>query len=47
MNFFGDESFGAWQDGFNFGEGFGCAATFIGFLVFLIVAALLWQFVFN
>jgi hypothetical protein len=42
---FGDSPLGDWPGGFD-GEQ-GCAFSFIGFVVFAIAVALLWQFLFG
>jgi len=47
MNFFGDGPLGPWPDKFTFVEELGCAFTLIGFVVFLVVATILWQVLFN
>src|SRR4051812_27014369 len=36
-----------WQENFTFPEDWGCALTFIGFIVFVIVGAILWQVLVN
>jgi hypothetical protein len=46
MNFFGDGSLGD-PPQFTIGGDWGCAFTFIGFVVFLIVAAVVWQVFVN
>jgi hypothetical protein len=47
MNFFGDGPLGPWEERSPFEGEKGCAVAVIGFLVFLIVAALLRQYVFQ
>jgi len=37
---FGDEPLGPWDHRFTFGEDLGCAFPFLGFVVFVVVAAL-------
>jgi len=48
MSFFGDDRpLGPWDHQFNFPEELGCLATLAGFLVFLVIVALLQQFLFK
>jgi hypothetical protein len=39
--------YGDWGAGFTFGEDWGCGFTFVGFVIFVIVGAVLWRFVFG
>jgi hypothetical protein len=44
---FGDEPLGPWDHRFTFGEDLGCAFPFLGFVVFVVVVTILWQYFFN
>jgi hypothetical protein len=46
VNFFGDGSLGD-PPQFTLGGDWGCAITFVGFITFLIIAAVVWQTFFN
>jgi hypothetical protein len=47
MNFFDGGPLGPWQERFTFVGELGCAFTFIGFVLFLVVVLILWQVLFN
>jgi hypothetical protein len=43
MNFFDDGPLGPWEEKFPFVEELGCAFTFAGFVLFLVVVLILWR----
>jgi hypothetical protein len=47
MNIFDDGPLGPWQEEFTFVGEKGCAATFIGFVLFLVVVLVVWQVLIN
>lgn len=47
MNFFDDGPLGHWQERFTFGEEWGCASSFVGFVLFLIAVLVLWRYLLN
>jgi hypothetical protein len=47
MNFFGNGPLGPWPERFTFVGELGCGFTFIGFVLFLVVVAILWEVFFN
>jgi len=47
MNFFGNGPLGPWPERFTFVEELGCAFSFVGFVVFLVVVAILWEVFLN
>jgi hypothetical protein len=47
MNFFDNGSFGSWQEHFSFVEDLGCAFSFIGFVLFVVVVVILSHVFFN
>jgi hypothetical protein len=47
MNFFDGGPLGPWDHRFTFVEDLGCASPFIGFVLFLVVAAVLWYVFVN
>jgi hypothetical protein len=47
MNFFNDGPLGPWPERFTLAEEHGCAFSFIGFVLFLIVVLICWQVFFN
>jgi hypothetical protein len=47
MNSFGDEPLGPWPEEFKFTGEEGCVIPLIGFVIFVVVVAILWYVLFN
>jgi hypothetical protein len=47
MSFFEDGPLGPWPEENKSPGELGCAYPFLGFVIFVVVATILWQFLFN
>jgi hypothetical protein len=48
MSLFGDDQpVGPWFPRFTFVEDLGCGVSFIGFVLFVIIGTVLWNYLFN
>jgi hypothetical protein len=47
MKFFESDPLGRWPHRFTFTEDLGCGPSFVGFVLFVVVLAILWRVFFN